>query len=84
MTFYLPGSGYVQGSPFLWLINDFRLAEVLKSGIVIISRWLADDTAGRLRVIARERRIYYNVSKGEAHGKMADNPRGGATRQVSP
>jgi len=45
--FYLGGSGYVEGSPFPWLVNDFGLVDAIESGIVKIPRLPVSDTTGR-------------------------------------
>jgi type III restriction enzyme len=45
--FYLPGSGYVEGSPFPWLVSDFGLVDAIESGIVKIPRMPVSDTTGR-------------------------------------
>lgn len=45
--FYLQGSGYVEGSPFPWLISDFGLVDAIESGIVKIPRLPVSDTTGR-------------------------------------
>lgn len=45
--FYLHGSGYVEGSPFPWLVSDFGLVDAIESGIVKIPRLPVSDTTGR-------------------------------------
>lgn len=45
--FYLQGSGYIEGSPFPWLISDFGLVDAIESGIVKIPRLPVSDTTGR-------------------------------------
>ena len=45
--FYLGGSGYIEGSPFPWLVADFGLVDAIESGIVKISRLPVSDTTGR-------------------------------------
>ena len=45
--FYLGGSGYLEGSPFPWLISDFGLVDAIESGIVKIPRLPVSDTTGR-------------------------------------
>lgn len=45
--FYLKGSGYVEGSPFPWLVSDFGLVDAIESGIVKIPRLPVSDTTGR-------------------------------------
>ncbi len=45
--FYLYGSGYVEGSPFPWLVSDFGLVDAIESGIVKIPRLPVSDTTGR-------------------------------------
>lgn len=45
--FYLHGSGYVEGSPFPWLVCDFGLVDAIESGIVKIPRLPVSDTTGR-------------------------------------
>ncbi len=45
--FYIKGSGYVEGSPFPWLVSDFGLVDAIESGIVKIPRLPVSDTTGR-------------------------------------
>ncbi|MBN8477145.1 BPTD_3080 family restriction endonuclease [Sulfuritalea sp.] len=45
--FYLGGSGYIEGSPFPWLVSDFGLVDAIESGIVKIPRLPVSDTTGR-------------------------------------
>src|SRR5690606_767710 len=45
--FYLGGSGYIEGSPFPWLISDFGLVDAIESGIVKIPRLPVSDTTGK-------------------------------------
>jgi type III restriction enzyme len=45
--FYLFGSGYVEGSPFPWLVSDFGLVDAIESGIVKIPRLPVSDNTGR-------------------------------------
>ena len=45
--FYIQGSGYVEGSPFSWLVSDFGLVDAIESGIVKIPRLPVSDTTGR-------------------------------------
>jgi type III restriction enzyme len=45
--FYLSGSGYVEGTPFPWLVSDFGLVDAIESGIVKIPRIPVSDTTGR-------------------------------------
>ncbi len=45
--FYIGGSGYVEGSPFPWLVSDFGLVDAIESGIVKIPRLPAIDNTGR-------------------------------------
>ena len=45
--FYLSGSGYVEGSPFPWLVSDFGLVDAIESGITKIPRLPVSDTTGR-------------------------------------
>ena len=45
--FYIQGSGYVEGSPFPWLVGDFGLVDAIESGIVKIPRLPVSDTTGR-------------------------------------
>ena len=45
--FYLQGSGYIEGSPFPWLVSDFGLVDAIESGIVKIPRLPVSDTTGR-------------------------------------
>ena len=45
--FNLQGSGYMEGSPFPWLVSDFGLVDAIESGIVKIPRLPVSDTTGR-------------------------------------
>jgi len=45
--FYIQGSGYVEGSPFPWLVSDFGLVDAIESGLVKIPRLPVSDTTGR-------------------------------------
>ncbi len=45
--FYLQGSGYIEGSPFPWLVSDFGLVDAIESGLVKIPRLPVSDTTGR-------------------------------------
>ena len=45
--FYLGGTGYIEGSPFPWLVSDFGLVDAIESGIVKIPRLPVSDTTGR-------------------------------------
>jgi len=45
--FYLGGCGYVEGSPFPWLVSDFGLVDAIESGITKIPRLPVADTSGR-------------------------------------
>ena len=45
--FYLHGSGYIEGSPFPWLVSDFGLVDAIESGIVKIPRLPVSDNTGR-------------------------------------
>ncbi|MBI2843052.1 MAG: DEAD/DEAH box helicase family protein [Armatimonadetes bacterium] len=45
--FYLQGSGYIEGSPFPWLVSDFGLVDAIESGIVKIPRLPVSDDTGR-------------------------------------
>lgn len=45
--FYLASSGYIEGSPFPWLVSDFGLVDAIESGIVKIPRLPVSDTTGR-------------------------------------
>ena len=45
--FYLGGSGYIEGSPFPWLVSDFGLVDAIESGITKIPRLPVSDSTGR-------------------------------------
>jgi len=45
--FYIKGSGYVEGSPFPWIVSDFALVDAIESGIVKIPRIPVSDITGR-------------------------------------
>jgi type III restriction enzyme len=65
--FYLQGSGYVEGSPFPWLVSDFGLVDAIESGIVKIPRIPVSDTTGRPepKYFALWRHITDRLSAGE-------------------
>lgn len=44
--FYIKGSGYIEGSPFPWLVSDFGLVDAIESGIVKIPRIPVSDQTG--------------------------------------
>ncbi len=41
--FYLAGSGYIEGSPFPWVVSDFGLVDAIESGIVKVPRLPVSD-----------------------------------------
>jgi len=45
--FYIKGSGYPEGRPFPWIVNDFGLVDAIECGIVKIPRLPVLDTTGR-------------------------------------
>jgi type III restriction enzyme len=45
--FYIHGSGYLEGSPFPWIVSDFGLVDAIESGITKIPRLPAMDNTGR-------------------------------------
>ncbi|HOB97714.1 MAG TPA: hypothetical protein PKM43_03075 [Verrucomicrobiota bacterium] len=45
--FYIHGSGYLEGSPFPWIVSDFGLVDAIESGITKIPRLPAIDNTGR-------------------------------------
>ncbi|MDB6140385.1 MAG: hypothetical protein JWO94_3457 [Verrucomicrobiaceae bacterium] len=45
--FYLAGSGWIEGSPFPWLVSDFGLVDAIESGITKIPRLPVSDQTGR-------------------------------------
>ncbi len=65
--FYLHGSGYVEDSPFPWLVSDFGLVDAIESGIVKIPRIPVSDTTGRPepKYFALWRHITANLAAGE-------------------
>jgi type III restriction enzyme len=44
--FYIHGSGYIEGSPFPWIVSDFGLVDAIESGITKIPRLPAMDNTG--------------------------------------
>ncbi len=60
--FYLQGSGYVEGSPFPWLVSDFGLVDAIESGIVKIPRLPVNDNTGRPE--PRYFNLYRNIVDG--------------------
>ncbi len=65
--FYLYGSGYIEGSPFPWLISDFGLVDAIESGITKIPRLPVSDTTGRPepKYFTLWRHILDNLQPGE-------------------
>nr|WP_170157022.1 DEAD/DEAH box helicase family protein [Roseimicrobium gellanilyticum] len=45
--FYLAGSGWIEGSPFPWLVSDFGLVDAIESGITKIPRLPVSDQTGQ-------------------------------------
>lgn len=45
--FYLAGSGWIEGSPFPWLVSDFGLVDAIESGITKIPRLPVSDQSGQ-------------------------------------
>jgi type III restriction enzyme len=45
--FYLAGSGWIEGSPFPWLVSDFGLVDAIESGITKIPCLPVSDQSGR-------------------------------------
>lgn len=45
--FYLAGSGWIEGSPFPWLVSDFGLVDAIESGITKIPRLPVSDQTGK-------------------------------------
>ena len=45
--FYIQGSGYVEGSPFPWIVSDFGLVDAIESGITKIPQVPVDSDSGR-------------------------------------
>ncbi len=65
--FYLKGSGYIEGSPFSWLVSDFGLVDAIESGITKIPRIPVSDTTGRPdpKFFALWKHINENLQPGE-------------------
>jgi len=63
--FFIKGSGYPEGQPFPWLVNDFGLVDAIESGIVKIPRLpVKDDRAKKDeagRPDAKYFRLWHNV-----------------------
>ena len=45
--FYIQGSGYVEGSPFPWIVSDFGLVDAIECGITKIPQVPVDSDSGR-------------------------------------
>jgi type III restriction enzyme len=77
--FYLAGSGYLEGSPFPWLVSDFGLVDAIESGIVKIPRLPVSDTTGRPEpklwewVIAEAKRNGERLARGKPSPEVAWN-----------
>lgn len=74
--FHIQGSGYVEGSPFPWLISDFGLVDAIESGIVKIPRLPVSDTTGRPepKYFRLWRSIVDNMQPGEFIGSSKPKP----------
>ena len=59
--FYLGASGYPEGSPFPWLINDFSLVDAIESGIVKVPRMPVKDDAGKVDEVGRPDPKYFRL-----------------------
>jgi type III restriction enzyme len=59
--FYLGNSGYPEGSPFPWLINDFGLVDAIECGIVKVPRMPVKDDADRKDEVGRPDPKYFRL-----------------------
>ena len=66
--FYIGGSGYVEGSPFPWLVSDFGLVDAIESGIVKIPRLPVSDNTGRPE--AKYFKLWDNIRDGLEPGEF--------------
>ena len=80
--FYLAGSGYIEGSPFPWLVSDFGLVDAIESGIVKIPRLPVSDTTGRPepKFFRLWQTIVANLQPGEKLPGGKPKARGGLAR----
>ncbi|MBI4517856.1 MAG: DEAD/DEAH box helicase family protein [Deltaproteobacteria bacterium] len=65
--FYIQGSGYIEGSPFPWVVSDFGLVDAIESGIVKIPRLPVSDTTGRPE--PKYFRLWETINKGLEPGE---------------
>ncbi|MFN7917876.1 MAG: DEAD/DEAH box helicase family protein [Vicinamibacterales bacterium] len=65
--FYLSNSGYLEGSPFPWLVSDFGLVDAIECGIVKIPRLPVGDNQGRVDDAGRPDpkyfRLWHNITE---------------------
>lgn len=75
--FYIQGSGYIEGSPFPWLVSDFGLVDAIESGIVKIPRLPISDTTGRpeARYFRLWQHITDNLKPGERVSTRSSKPK---------
>ena len=59
--YYLAGSGYVEGSPFPWLVSDFGLVDAIESGIVKVPRLPVKDSTGATDEAGRPDPEYFRL-----------------------
>lgn len=71
--FYIQGSGFVEGSPFPWVVSDFSLVDAIECGIVKIPRLPVSDTSGRPE--ARYFKLWEAINSNLRPGEKL--PRGG-------
>ncbi len=69
--FYLAGSGWIEGSPFPWLVSDFGLVDAIESGITKIPRVAGE----RRKREARTRSFFGYGTRSKAVPARADGQR---------
>jgi type III restriction enzyme len=59
--FYLSNSGFPEGSPFPWIVNDFGLVDAIESGITKIPRLPIKDDTGQTDEAGRPDPEFYRL-----------------------
>ena len=71
--FYIKGSGFPEGEPFPWIVNDFGLVDAIESGITKIPRLPVSDTTGQPD--PKYFRLWRNITKDLAPAQRLSNGR---------
>ncbi len=71
--FFISGSGYPEGEPFPWIVNDFGLVDAIESGITKIPRLPVSDTTGQPD--PRYFKLWRNITRDLAPAQRLSNGR---------